>query len=70
MQRTTLLTPLILCAALLGAAGLSACAGPNAFEMACRDAGHAPGSAAYERCLQEAYAKNERLSQRYRSGGP
>lgn len=57
-------------AAVAAMAGLSACVGTSSFEAACAAEGNRPGSVAYERCLDEAYAHNNRLISRYRSGGP
>lgn len=64
-QRLPILLP-----ALLATALLSACAGSNDFEATCRAAGHEPDTAAWTRCLDDAYAFNARLANRYRSGGP
>lgn len=57
-------------ALLAGLSLLAACGGENSFETACRGAGHEPGSSAYDRCLDGAYATNESMISRYRSGGP
>ena len=70
MSQICRLPTLVFPVLLLGATGLAGCTGMNDFESTCRAEGHEPGTAAYTRCLDEAYERNTLIGNRYRSGGP